>query len=206
MASPAAAANKVREVVAVFHDAALLEAAAEELLKAGFSEKHLSVMGDKKSVAERLGHHFEPLEVMEDDPRIPQRAFILKSDRAAAESAAIGLPLYVGAMGGAVLVVASGGALAMVMLAAAAGGVVGGSLGGVIAGAIGKTHANHLEASLREGGILFWVGVSDTDEEALASEILRRAGGADVHAHEIERTWGDMENQFEYYQPDPFLD
>ena len=196
----------VREVVAVFHDAEKLEAAANELLKAGVPERRLSVIGDHKSVAQRLGDHFEPVELMEDDPRVPQRAFIVKPDRLAAESVAIGLPLYVGAMSGALMVVASGGALAMVLLAAAAGGAVGGGLGGVLAEVIGKTHADRLEASLRDGGILFWVGVTDTSEEKQAVEILQRAGGADVHAHQIKRTWGELKNPFTDWNPDPFLD
>jgi len=206
MSDPAATTSKVREVVAVFHDAQKLEAAADGLVKAGFKESRMSVMGDHEAIAKRLGNHFEPIEMMEDDPRVPQRAFVHKSDRAVGESVAIGLPLYIGAMGGALAVVASGGALAMVLLAAAAGGVVGGGLGGVIAGAIGKTHADRLEESLREGGILFWVGVSDAEEESRASEILKGAGGADVHAQEIARSWGEEENPFRDWQPDPFLD
>ena len=206
MSDSAATTDKVRDVVAVFHVAGKLEAAADELVDAGFAESRLSVMGDQKAIAEKFGHRFEPIEVMEDDPKIPQRAFIIRSDRAVGESAAIGLPLYLGAMGGALAVVASGGALAMVLLAATAGGVVGGGLGGVIAAAIGKTHADRLEASLVEGGILFWVTVTDKGEEQLASEILTRAGGADVHAQEIERTWGKDERPFKDWQPDPFLD
>jgi len=201
-------ANKytVREVVAVFHDARNLEAAAEELVNAGFAQERLSVIGEHEAVAKKLGNHFEPIEVMEDDPRVPQRAFILKPDRAAAESVAIGLPLYIGAMSGALMVVASGGALAMVLLGAAAGGAVGGGLGGVLAEAIGKTHADRLEASIRDGGILFWVAVTNTSEESRAAEILKNAGGADVHAQEIERDWAEQENPFENWNPDPFLD
>jgi hypothetical protein len=198
--------NSVREVVAVFHDAAKLEAVAEQLVKAGYSERRLSILGDQKAVAERLGHRFEPVAVMEDDPRVPQRAFLFKADLETAEAAAIGLPLYVGAMGGAVLVVASGGALAMVLLAAAAGGAVGGGLGGVIAAAIGKTHADRLEADLRAGGILLWVFVANDDEEMEVGEILKTAGGTDVHAHEIERNWGEAESPFKNWNPDPFLD
>ena len=198
--------NSVREVVAVFHDAAKLEAAAEELVHAGFLEKRLSVLGDKEAIAERLGHRFEPVEVMEDDPRVPQRAFVFKADRETAQAAAFGLPMYVGAMGGALMLAASGGALAMVLLAAAAGSAVGGGVGGAIAAAIGKTHADRLEAQLREGGILLWVSVGNDDEETRAGEILKEAGGADVHAHEIRRTWGEAESPFKNWNPDPFLD
>jgi hypothetical protein len=123
-----------------------------------------------------------------------------------AEAVAIGLPLYIGAMGGALTMVASGGALAMVLLSAAAGGVVGGGLGGVIAAAIGKTHADRLEANLRDGGILLWVFVANDDEERQVIDILKHSGGVDVHAHEIERNWGERESPFKNWNPDPFLD
>lgn len=202
--------NSVREVVAVFHDAKKLEAAANELLKAGVPERRLSLLGDKETVAKRLGDHFESVEIMEDDPRVPQRAFVLKPDRQAAEAVAIGLPLYVGAMGGVLAVVASGGTLAMAMLAAAGGGAAGGGLGGVVAEVIGKVHADRLEENLREGGILLWVFVTNSHEEKQVSEILKQAGGVDVHAHRIERTWGEdaipFEDWIKNWNPDPFLD
>lgn len=198
--------NSIREVVAVFHDAEKLETAANELMKAGFPERRFSVLGDKDAVAERLGHHFEPVEAMEDDPRVPQKAFVYRADRVMGEAAAIGLPLYIGAMGGVVSVVASGGALAMALLAAAAGGAVGGGVGAAIAAIIGKKHADRIEAHLREGGILFWVFVADDDEEKQVSEILKQAGGDDVHAHDIERNWGEAKSPFENWNPDPFLD
>ncbi|WP_262877636.1 hypothetical protein [Roseicyclus sediminis] len=198
--------NTVREVVAVFHDAEKLEAAANALLKAGVPERRLSLLGDKETVAKRLGHHFEPVELMEDDPRIPQSAFVFKEDRQAAEAVAIGLPMYVGAMGGALMLVASGGALAAVLLAAAAGGTVGAGLGAVIAEAIGKTHADRMEENLRNGGILLWVFVEDAAEEQEAIEILEREGGTDVHAHEIARTMGEEESPLKGWNPDPFLD
>jgi len=202
--------NSVREVVAVFHDAETLAAAANELLKAGVPERRLSLLGDKETVAKRLGDHFEAVEIMEDDPRVPQRAFVPKADRQAVEAAAVGLPLYVGAMGGVLAVVASGGTLAMAMLAAAGAGAVGGGLGGVVAGVIGKAHADRLEENLREGGILLWVFVTNSSEEQQVIEILKQAGGADVHVHQIERTWGEDEMPFKdwikNWNPDPFLD
>ncbi|SNS61237.1 hypothetical protein, partial [Tropicimonas sediminicola] len=64
--------------------------------------------------------------------------------------------------------------------------------------------ADELESHLRSGGILFWVAVSDDIEESRASEVLKRCGGEHVHAHMIERTFG--EERFKYRNPDPFLD
>jgi hypothetical protein len=204
--SETSSSNSVREVVAVFHDTAKLEAAAEKPLNAGFLEKQLSILGDKEALAEALGHHFQPIEVMEDAPRVPQRAFVFKADPEAAEAVAIGLPIYVGAMGGAVMVVASGGALAKVLLAAATYRPVSSGIGGAIAAASGKTHADRLEVSIHEGGILFWVFLGKEREEAQAHEIPKQSGCVGVHAHQITRTCVDAESPFKNWDPDPYLD
>lgn len=205
MSKHASETNMVREVVAVFRDAARLEAAADDLDKAGFAQTNISIMADSKTVAEKLGHRFEPIAQMEEDPKIPRRTFVGKADRAVEESVAIGVPLYLGAMGGAVAVVASGGAAAMALLAAAAGGVIGGGLGGVLARTIGKAQADRLEDNIRQGGILLWVAVSDGAVEHRAIEVLNKAGGIDVHVHEIEQTWEQPEIPFDHWNPDPFL-
>ncbi len=196
---------KVREVVAVFQDAKDLEAAVDDLEKAGFVQTNISIMADSKVVADKLGHRFEPIEEMEEDPKIPRRTFVGKADRAVEETVAIGLPLYVGAMAGAVAVVASGGAAAMALLAAAAGGAVGGSLGGVLAAAIGKAAADRIEDNVRQGGILLWVAVANPEAEKRAIDVLTRAGGKDVHAHEIEQAWEEPDIPFDHWNPDPFL-
>jgi len=196
---------KVREVVAVFHNAQALEAATDALDKAGFPETTISIMADAKSVAEKLGHRFEPVEKMEDDPNVPRRTFVSKADRGVEESVAIGLPLYIGAMAGAVAVVASGGAAAMALLVAAAGGAVGGGVGALLARAIGSAEAERLEEQIRQGGILLWVAVSDAEAERRAIDVLTAAGGTDVHAHEIAQTWEGPEIPFEHWNPDPFL-
>jgi len=199
--------RKVREVVAVFHDAGALEAAVDDLARAGFAQTSLSIMAAAvaAAVAEKLGHRFEPIEDIEDDPNVPRRTFVGKADRSVEESAAIGLPLYVGAMAGAAAVVASGGAVAMALLAAAAGGTVGGGFGAVLARSIGKAEADRLEDNIQAGGILLWVAVSDAAAEARAIEVLKTAGGTHVHAHEIAQTWEGPEIPFTHWNPDPFL-
>lgn len=205
MSEQATETNKVREVVAVFQDSARLEAAADDLEKAGFVQTNISIMAASKAVAEKLGHRFEPIAEMEEDPKIPRRTFVGKSDRAVEESVAIGVPLYLGAMGGAVAVVASGGAAAMALLAAVAAGAAGGGLGGVLARIIGKAEAHRLEENIREGGILLWVAVSDSAAERRAVEVLTKAGGSDVHVHEIEQTWEEPDIPFDHWNADPFL-
>lgn len=195
----------VREVVAVFQDATKLEGAVDALETAGFVQTNISIMADAQAVADKLGHRFEPIDEMAEDATIPRRAFVGKADRGVEESAAIGLPLYIGAMVGSAAVVASGGAAAMALLAAAAGGAVGGGLGGVLARAIGKSGADRLAENIRDGGILLWVAVGDATAEARAIEVLTRSGGEDVHTHELVPDWEEPEIPFDHWNPDPFL-
>lgn len=197
--------RRYREVVAVFHTPDTLETAVEALDAAGFQQTSLSIMADERAVAEKLGHRFQPIADLEDDGNVPRRTFVGKADRAVEGGAAIGLPLYIGAMAGAVAVVASGGALAMALVAAAAGGAVGGGAGAVLARFIGQREADRLEDNIRAGGILLWVAVDTPDAEARAVEALTTSGGTDVHAHEIAQTWETPDIPFEHWNPDPFL-
>lgn len=195
----------VREVVGVFHDADKLEDTIGDLEAAHFGRPDISIMADHDTVVDKLGHRFSSVAKLEDSPKVPQSVFVRKEDLAEAKAAAIGLPLYLGAAGSALAVVASGGALAFAIAAAAAGGLVGGGVGGVIAKVIGDHHAVTVEKNLESGGILLWVRVSNADREAAALKILNDRGGQDVHSHEIERTWGTDDVPLHDWQPDPLL-
>jgi hypothetical protein len=112
----------VREVVGVFGSGDKLESAVQNLEAVGFSREDISVMASREAVVKGLSHRFETIQDMEDDARIPQAAFIAKSDLTAGKAAVIGIPLYIGASVGSLAVVASGGALALAIAAAVAGG------------------------------------------------------------------------------------
>jgi hypothetical protein len=198
--------STVREVVAVFGSGDSLESAVDNLASAGFRREDISVMGSHEAVGRNLNHRFETIECMEDDPRVPQTAFIAKSDLAEAEAAVIGIPLYIGASIGSLAVVASGGALALAIAAAVAGGLTGGGLGGLAAHVIGKNHAEALEKHMAGGGLLLWVRVSDCARENEAIGVLTTSGGEHVHAHDIRKTWGAKDVPLHDWQPDPFLE
>jgi hypothetical protein len=159
-----------------------------------------------EAVVKSLNHRFETIQCMEDDPRVPQAAFIAKSDFAAGKAAVIGIPLYIGASVGSLAVVASGGALALAIAAAVAGGLTGGGIGGLAAHAIGRNHAEALERHVAGGGLLLWVRVSDSAREDEAIGVLTASGGEHVHAHAIRRTWGAKDVPLHDWQPDPFLE
>jgi hypothetical protein len=196
----------VREVVAVFGSGDRLESAVENLEAAGFRREDISMMASHEAVAENLNHRFETVQRMEDDPRVPQAAFIAKDDLAAGKAAAIGIPLYIGASVGSLAVVASGGALALAIAAAVAGGLAGGGLGGLAAHVIGRNHAEAIEKQLADGGLLLWVRVSDSAREDEAIGVLTASGGEHVHAHDIRRTWGAKDVPLHDWQPDPLLE
>jgi hypothetical protein len=198
--------STVREVVAVFGSGDELESAVENLEAAGFRREDISVMASHEAVVKNLNHRFETIQCMEDDPRVPQAAFIAKSDLAAGTAAVIGIPLYIGASVGSLAVVASGGALALAIAAAVAGGLTGGGIGGLAAHAIGRKHAEALEQHVAGGGLLLWVRVSDRAREDEAIGVLTASGGEHVHAHDIRRTWGAKDVPLHDWQPDPFLE
>ena len=131
----------------------------------GFTREDISVMASHEAVVENLNHRFETITQMEDDPRVPQTAFIAKSDLTAGKAAVIGIPFYIGATVGSLAVVASGGALALAIAAAVSGGLVGGGLGGLAAHAIGEKHAESLQEHIAAGGLLLWVRISDRARE-----------------------------------------
>lgn len=196
---------KVREVVAVFHDAGKMEAAAEELLSAGFSRTAISIMGAAEAVERKLGDVYETVPELEDDPGVPQKAYVGKPDRMVQDSVVIGVPLYIVAMAGSLAVVASGGSAAIALAAAAAGGALGAGIGAGLARVIEDHHASKIESEIEAGGLLLWVVVADDHGEQRAIELLTAAGGEDVHPHEIERVWGEKDTAPSHWNPDPFL-
>jgi hypothetical protein len=197
--------NTVREVVGVFHSGNSLEAAVEKLEAVGFAREDISVLASHKAVAAHLDNHFETIEQMADDPRVPQAAFVAKSDLAEAKAAVVAVPLYIGATVGTIAVVASGGALALAIAAAAAGGLAGGGLGALAAHAISESHAKAIEKQVAAGGLLLWVRIGDASQEAKAIEIMEASGGEHVRAHDIAKTWGDKDVPLHDWQPDPLL-
>ena len=65
----------VREAVAVFHDVSDLDAAVQELRAAGFAKDDISLLASEEAVARKLGHRYERVEELEDDPEAPRVAY-----------------------------------------------------------------------------------------------------------------------------------
>lgn len=178
-------ANGAREAVGVFEVAKTLQAAIDDLLLAGFDYADLSLLASETAVEQKLGHAYQKVEELEDDPNVPVANFVSTESRGDAEGALIGAPLY--AAGGIAIAFATGAgaSLAATVLAALAAGGAGAAFGTVLAGMIEKHHADYLAEQLKHGGLLLWVRTCDDAHEAKATEIMSKHSAHDVHAHTI---------------------
>jgi hypothetical protein len=174
-----------REAVGVFHDEQSLQAVVDELLVAGFDRSAFSLVAGQHAIERKLGHYFERVSDVEDDPEIPRQAYVGIDSRTEAKGLVVGGLFYVGATAAAGAIVASGGTLAAALAGAALAGGAGGAVGAWLARLIGRHHAHHLQTQLDHGGILLWVRVHDEAEERRAIEILRKGGAEDVHVHSL---------------------
>jgi hypothetical protein len=198
-------ATPCREAVGVFHRWADLQAAVDELLRNGFDRADISMLAGEEVVARKLGHVYQRVTELEDDPNAPRVAFVGRDSLTEGKASAIGVLGYVGAVTAVGAVVASGGALAWVILAGAAAGGGGAALGTLLARALGRGRAKDIEAQIDKGGLLLWVRTCAEDREARATEILRKHGADDVHVHSFEGAKGPEFNPLDGFQPDPFL-
>lgn len=177
----------VREAVAVFDDAEALVSAIDDLQRSGFDRAEISLVAGEHAVVEELGHMYEKVTEVEDDPAIPRVAFVSEQSIGEAEGALVSGLVYVGAMAAAGAVVASGGAVAAALIGAAVAGGAGGLIGGALASWLGEHHARYLQEQLDRGGLLLWVRTRDKAREDKATAILARHSAHDVHVHGLPK-------------------
>jgi hypothetical protein len=177
----------VREAVGVFHDERTLQAAADDLLIAGFDRAELNLLAGHRAIEERLGHAYRRVAELEDEAPVASRFYASSSSRTEAQGAIVGGLTYVGAVAATGMIVASGGTLAGVLAGIALAGGAGGLVGVIVARFIDRRHARYLQDHLDHGGLLLWVHVADADLEERAVEVLRRHSAEDVHVMTLPR-------------------
>ena len=150
-------AGAVREAVGIFHDARDFQAAIDELLSSGFHRAELSLLASEHAVEEKLGHRYQRVDALADDPAAPRAAYVSTE--------------------------AIGGALAAGIAAAALAGGAGGLIGSALASRVAEHHAHYLQEQIEHGGLLLWVRTSTSEKEARALAILRKSRGNHVHVH-----------------------
>lgn len=177
----------VTEAVAVFHDVSDLDAAVGELREAGFTKADISLLATEGTVAQKLGHRYERVEELEDDPKAPRAAYKTRASIGDSENMIIGSMTYLPAVVAAGTVVASAGVVAAAVTGTAIAGAL---IGTVLARWLDKHHAEHLQEQLDRGGLLLWVRTPDEDTQRRALEILTRHSGHDVHIHQLPASAG----------------
>jgi hypothetical protein len=174
--------DKVTEAVAVFHDVSSLDAAVEDLRKAGFKRGDISLLASEDAVERKLGHRYERVEELEDAPDAPRVTYHTRASLEDTEGVIVGSLTYLPAVLAAGTVVASAGVVAAAITGTAIGGAL---VGTVLARWLGEHHAEHLSEQLEHGGLLLWVRTHDKDQEEAALRILTKHSGTDVHLHQL---------------------
>jgi hypothetical protein len=172
----------VTEAVGVFHDVSTLDAAVEELRRAGFRQEDISLLAGQETVEKKLGHRYARVEELEDDPDVPRAGYRTRSSLGESEDLLIGSLTYLPALLAAGTVVASAGVVAAAVTGAA---VAGAALGTVLGHWMDKQHAEWLQEQLDRGGLLLWVRTPSPEAEQKALGILSRHSAHDVHLHKL---------------------
>lgn len=174
-------ANKT-EAVAIFDDVASLDRAVQALIDAGFAKDDVSLLASEAAVEEKLGHRYERVEELEDDPDAPRVAYRTLAEFAENERSIANSLTFLPAMIAAGTVVASAGVVAAAVTGAAVGGAV---LSTVLARWLDHNHADHLQEQLEHGGLLLWVNTPTVDKREKAVAILMAHAASDVHVHDF---------------------
>ncbi len=175
--------SPIREAVAYFENGENLEAAIDELLRSGFDRAEISLLASERAVEDQLGHRYDRVSELEDDPTVPRTFYVPTESIGGAEGALIATPLYLAALSAIGGVVASGGSLLALLVGTIAAGGAGGALGAALAKLVGDHHATHLQRQIDHGGLLLWVRTWDSSDEERAVAILGKHSGHDVHVH-----------------------
>ncbi|MEO6946450.1 MAG: hypothetical protein ABI150_07695 [Nitrobacter sp.] len=165
-----------REAVAVFDDTKTLDDAVYALETHGFDRAAFSLLASEQAVSQKLGHRYQQVKEVEDEPKVPRETFFSRASRLEADY----LPAPVLASIGALAFFGVGSVLPVVVAAGA-----GAALGAALSLMMHQHQASRVQEQLTRGGLLLWVNVRNAREENTALEILRAHSGHDVHVHEI---------------------
>lgn len=172
----------VREAVAVFDNVSELDATVEDLRKAGFARGDISLLATEDAVQKKLGHRYERVEELEDEPDAPRVTYKTPAALGESDDLLVGSLTYLPAVVAAGTVVASAGVVAAAVTGTALAGAL---IGTVLTRWLDQHQAAHVQEQLDRGGLLLWVRTADRAAEQRALEILRRHSAHDVHIHEL---------------------
>ena len=111
----------------------------------GFDSFGINVPAGRRSVERKFGAMYDDVADLEDDPEAPVTGSVDRESRTEAKAVVVGGPFYVGAVGAAGLVVASGGTLVAAVEGAAFADGGGGLIGGVPAMLLHQHDAEYVD-------------------------------------------------------------
>jgi hypothetical protein len=77
--------DTIREVVAAFDEVDTLDAAVYALESRGFDRAAFSLLAGEKAVEQKLGHRYQQIKEVEDDPDVPRATFFSRISRLEAD-------------------------------------------------------------------------------------------------------------------------
>jgi hypothetical protein len=195
-----------REVTGVFHSRKALIAAAENLLVAGIDRADIDVSASFDELQRRLNYQSIPSADLADIPTAARQPLISEDDVLSTDA-------VVGSVAGCIAAIASAFYLVARDVSPLAVGIIS-VVGGLVVGAaavfwtrrrLQRERALGLEKLAEAHGLLIWVRVHSSEQEAEAQEILMRHGGEAVHVHEIELAKRPEDLPLHSLRADPWL-
>ena len=175
----------VREVVGVADSREALDSAVEELLLAGVDRSRISLMASRKAILDKLHQYYVDPTPLADALELPRREVVTREDTTALTPLLFGTLLAVATLGATALV-ASGGVLAAALATTVGGGALATTLARLLKRRVlGDADPEALERDLATGGLVIFVRVWDSAEEAKVEAILREHA-RNVHIHEVD--------------------
>jgi hypothetical protein len=179
---------EIREIAGVFTTRENLRAAIDGLLLSGFDRADLDLMGSVDALREKNDDdlHINHNQLSENAPRQP---VITQDDIYLATTVIISLLAAVGTLGAALLAFVLTRSTAASLLAAAAGGCIGGAIGfWGIRHFLPMQRSADLDSKLKSGGVILWVRAWSPEKAAKARDLLVANGARAIRSHEIEIT------------------
>ncbi len=166
-------------VAAVFQDVDGFRNALGSLVSAGFPAANISILGEHQAVADHFGGAIPAASELADrldTPREPidDEQTLEKAVRVLGESLSM-----IGTIGAAGIAYAVGGPVGVAVGTGAAAET---KVEDVLLNRVDRHYSERFEQGIRDGGLVCWVHAQNENEAQRAQEVLKNAGGSEVHS------------------------
>jgi hypothetical protein len=197
---------RTREVTGVFHSRKALDAAVQDLLLADVDRADIDVSASVDELQRRLNYSAIPAPDLADIPTAPRQPYVSGDDVVGTDAVVGSVAGCAAAVGVAFYLVAQGmQPISVGILAVLSGIIVAGVAVLWARRRLQRERAQGLEKLSEAQGLLIWVRVRSSEQEAQAQEILVRHGAEAVHVHEIDLAKRPEDLPLQSLRPDPWL-